>query len=144
LLPLLLTDLVVAAIMARLNISFNVNTLPVVSVGMGVGIDYGIYLLSRIRDEMQEGATLEAAVVRAVATSGRSILFTGFVMIVAVMIWYLFSHVRFQADMGLLLMLIMFLNMVAALVLIPLQVLSFRPRFIGRYVGGDSKPVATG
>lgn len=133
LVPLLLTDFVVAAIMATFEISFNVNTLPVVSVGMGVGIDYGIYLLSRIRDEVKEGTTLEAGVERAICTSGRAILFTGSVMIVAVMIWYAFSNLRFQADMGLLLMLIMFLNMAAALSLLPLQVLSFRPSFITRH-----------
>jgi len=132
--PLNLTNIITLSIMRNLEIGLNINTLPVVSVGVGVGIDYGIYLLSRICEEYQAaGGEYSAAVAsRAIKTTGKAIFFTATTMIVGVIFWYILSSMKFQAEMGLLLALIMFINIFAALVLIPTLVNIFRPKFLGK------------
>ncbi|MEH6503273.1 MAG: MMPL family transporter [Cycloclasticus sp.] len=130
--PLLFTDIVVAAIMVKLGVSINVNTLPILSVGMGIGIDYGIYLLSRSIEESKRGVhkTTNDAVHHAILTSGRAIFITAITMVFAVGIWYFMSNLRFQADMGLLLALIMIINCLGALILIPLAIHTFKPNLL--------------
>ena len=132
--PLNLTNIITLSIMHYLEIGLNINTLPVVSVGVGVGIDYGIYLLSRICEEFQAGGGEYSATVasRAIKTTGKAIFFTATTMIVGVIFWYILSSMKFQAEMGLLLALIMFINIFAALVLIPTLVNIFRPKFLGK------------
>jgi uncharacterized protein len=132
--PLNMTNLITLSIMRWLDIGLNINTLPIVSVGVGVGIDYGIYLLSRICEEYQAakgGYTFEVAT-RAIKTTGKAIFFTGTTMIVAVISWYFLSNMKFQAQMGLLLALIMLINIFAALILIPTLINIFRPKFLSR------------
>ena len=130
--PLLFTDVVVAAIMVKLGMSINVNTLPILSVGMGIGIDYGIYLLSRSIEEGKRGvhSSLNEAVHHAILTSGRAIFITAITMVFAVGIWYFMSNLRFQADMGLLLALVMIINCLGALILIPLAIHTFKPNLL--------------
>ena len=130
--PLLFTDVVVAAIMVKLGMSINVNTLPILSVGMGIGIDYGIYLLSRSIEEGKRGVhgSMNEAVHYAILTSGRAIFITAITMVFAVGIWYFMSNLRFQADMGLLLALIMIINCLGALILIPLAIHTFKPNLL--------------
>ena len=132
--PLNLTNVITLSIMHYMGIGLNINTLPVVSVGVGVGIDYGIYLLSRICEEFQAagGEYSFNVAARAIKTTGKAIFFTATTMIVGVISWYLLSSMKFQAEMGLLLALIMFINIFAALVLIPTLVSIFRPKFLGR------------
>jgi len=131
--PLNLANLITLSIMKGLGIGLNLNTLPIVSVGVGVGIDYGIYLLSRLCEEYQARGeySLETAT-RAIKTTGKAIFFTATTMIAGVIFWYFLSSLRFQAEMGLLLAIIMFINMVGALVLIPSLVYVFKPKFLGR------------
>lgn len=131
--PLNLTNLITLSIMHLLGIGLNINTLPIVSVGVGVGIDYGIYLLSRICEETQrqnEYSFNTAAT--AVKTTGKAIFFTATTMIAGVIFWYFFSSLRFQAEMGFLLALIMLANMLGALLLIPAIVSIFKPKFLKR------------
>lgn len=131
--PLNFANIITLAVMYKLNIGLNINTLPVVSVGVGVGIDYGIYLLSRLCEEYQADGEYSFAVAnRAIKTTGKAIFFTATTMVVGVIFWYFFSSIKFQAEMGLLLSIIMFLNMVGALVLIPSLVYVFKPKFLGR------------
>ncbi len=134
LIPLNLTNIITLSIMRWLEIGLNINTLPIVSVGVGVGIDYGIYLLSRICEEFQTagGEYSSAVATRAIKTTGKAIFFTATTMIVGVIFWYILSSMKFQAEMGLLLALIMFINIFAALVLIPTLVNIFRPKFLGK------------
>jgi hypothetical protein len=121
--------------MRYLEIGLNINTLPVVSVGVGVGIDYGIYLLSRICEEYQlaGGKYSSGVATRSIKTTGKAIFFTATTMIVGVLFWYFLSSMKFQAEMGLLLALIMFINIFAALVLIPTLVYIFKPKFLGKF-----------
>lgn len=131
--PLNLANIITLAIMNGLDIGLNINTLPIVSVGVGVGIDYGIYLLSRFCEEYQvDGAYSLEVANRAIKTTGKAIFFTATTMVIGVLFWYFFSSMKFQAEMGLLLAIIMFLNMVGALVVIPMLLYVFKPKFLGR------------
>ena len=128
-LPLLVTNFVVMSIMVFLRIGLDVNTLPIVSIGMGVGIDYGIYMLTRIMQEIRRMGTYEEAIAHAVHTTGRAVFFTATVMVVSVGVWYFSSSFRFVAEMGLLLAMVMGVNMLGALLVIPAIITVTRPRF---------------
>ena len=131
--PLNLTNLITLSVMKGLGIGLNINTLPIISVGVGVGIDYGIYLLSRICEEYQKEQQYSLiTATNAIKTTGKAIFFTATTMIGGVIFWFFLSSLRFQAEMGLLLAIIMFVNMIGALLLIPAIVYSFKPRFLAR------------
>jgi predicted RND superfamily exporter protein len=129
LIPLIATNFIVMAVMVLMGIGLDVNTLPIVSVGMGIGIDYGIYLLTRILQEFQSLGDFDAAIATAVRTTGRAVFFTATIMIVCVGVWYFLSSFRFMAEMGALLALVMGINMLGGLLTVPAMVSVIRPRF---------------
>jgi predicted RND superfamily exporter protein len=117
--PLALVTLLCNAIMAMLGIGVKVNTLPVIAISVGVGVDYGIYLFERIRHEMNErGMPLREAFVEALKQRGTASLFTAVTMTVSVLTW-VFSPLKFQADMGILLAFMFLINVFAAILLLP-------------------------
>jgi predicted RND superfamily exporter protein len=117
--PLALVTLMCNAIMAMLGIGVKVNTLPVIAISVGVGVDYGIYLFERIRHEMKErGHTLQAAFVESLKQRGTASLFTAVTMTISVLTW-VFSPLKFQADMGILLAFMFLINVFAAILLLP-------------------------
>ena len=132
--PLLLAQFATDTVMYLRGVGLDVNTLPVIAVGLGVGIDYGIYLLSRMCDEFQVAGDgdVYSAVVRAVFTAGEATFFVAFTMVVGVLPWYFLSGLKFLADMGLMLALVMAFNAILALVVIPVEVVFIRPKFLGR------------
>jgi predicted RND superfamily exporter protein len=132
--PLLLAQFATDTVMYLRGVGLDVNTLPVIAVGLGVGIDYGIYLLSRMCDEFQVAGDgdVYSAVVRAVYTAGEATFFVAFTMVVGVLPWYFLSGLKFLADMGLMLALVMAFNAILALVVIPVEVVFIRPKFLGR------------
>jgi hypothetical protein len=131
LIPLLIANAVVNAYMGARNIGININTLPVVTVGVGFGIDYGLYLVSRMIEEYRTGVSLPEAVRLAVATSGKSVAFTALTMILGTLLWTL-SNIRFNSEMGLLLALWMGVSFLATMTLLPVMVVLLKPRFILR------------
>ncbi|HYN41832.1 MAG TPA: MMPL family transporter, partial [Thermoanaerobaculia bacterium] len=116
--PLALVSLLAYAIMAWLQIGLKVSTLPVVALGVGVGVDYGIYIYARFRTLYKDGVPLTEAYRRTLAITGNGVLFTGITLGLGVATW-IFSPLKFQADMGLLLCFLFLMNMVGALVLLP-------------------------
>jgi predicted RND superfamily exporter protein len=130
LVPVNFSNLAAASVMAYMNIGLDVNTLPVLAIGTGVGIDYAIYLMSRICEEHPLHNNYDETLSRAIATTGRAILFTASTLVVGMVPWYFLSSLRFQANMGLLIAALMVINMIAALVLIPLLVSMIKPKFI--------------
>jgi predicted RND superfamily exporter protein len=117
--PLAMVTLMCNAVMAMLGIGVKVNTLPVIAISVGVGVDYGIYLFERIRHEMHErGATLQKAFVEALKQRGSASLFTAVTMTVSVATW-VFSPLKFQSDMGLLLAFMFLINVFAAILVLP-------------------------
>jgi len=118
LLPLALVTVLCNALMAMLGIGVKVNTLPVVALGVGVGVDYGIYLFERIKHEMQDGLSLKDAYLEALKQRGTASLFTAITMTISVGTWY-FSALKFQADMGILLAFMFLVNVFGAILLAP-------------------------
>jgi predicted RND superfamily exporter protein len=118
LIPLFLVSVLSFALMAVLEIGLKVSTLPVAALGVGVGVDYGIYLYSRLREFYRDGHSLREAYFRTLEVTGNGVLFTGITLAVGVATW-IFSPLKFQADMGILLAFLFLMNMVGALVLLP-------------------------
>jgi len=117
--PLALVTVLCNALMALLGIGVKVNTLPVVALGVGVGVDYGIYLFERIKHEMQEGRmSLRDAFVEALKQRGTASVFTAVTMTLSIMTWA-FSTLKFQADMGVLLAFMFLVNLLGAVLLLP-------------------------
>jgi len=111
------------------GIDLNINSLPVAAVGIGIGIDYGYYVLSRIVEEYPKTRDFDAANAETLMTTGKAIIFTGTTLTAAVIFW-LFFPMKFQAEMALLLTLLLFFHIVGALVFIPAFVSLLRPRFL--------------
>ena len=133
LLPVNLSNFLLTAIMHLMGIGLDVNSLMVAAIGVGVGIDYGIYLLSRICEEYDaDKRNWGQAILTAHTTTGKAIMFTASIMLLAILPWYFLSGLKFLADMGLLLVFIMLINMVLALVVLPLLVWLLKPNFVGR------------
>jgi len=117
-LPLVVVSTLAEALMAVYGIGLKVNTLPVVALGVGIGVDYGIYIYNRLDILLKEGFDLHEAYYRTLRLTGRAVIFTGFTLAAGVGTWA-FSSLQFQADMGILLSFIFLANMIAAIVLIP-------------------------
>jgi hypothetical protein len=126
--PSIVAQPLTEAIMYWTNIDMNINSLPIAAIGIGIGIDYGYYVLSRITEEYPRFADIDRAIEEALMTTGRAILFTGTTLTASVVFW-LFFPMRFQAEMALLLTLILFLHIVGALLFIPSMVSLFKPKF---------------
>jgi len=118
LVPLLITSVICEALMVVLGIGIKVATLPVVALGVGVGVDYALYLLSVQLAAQRNGASLEEAYRRAVSFTGKVVALIGVTMAIGVLPW-MWSPIKFQADMGILLAFMFIWNMVGALTLIP-------------------------
>ena len=130
LIPVNMANIFLFSVMVGLGIGLDVNTLPITAIGIGVGIDYGIYLLSRICEEYQEHEDYGAAIQAAIATTGKAIFFTAMIVLIGILPWYFLSDLKFLADMGLLLVMVMLINVVIALIVLPLLVWSVKPRFV--------------
>jgi predicted RND superfamily exporter protein len=117
-LPLMLTSVLAEALMVVLGIGVKVATLPVIALGVGIGIDYALYILSVTQARMKEGMSLSDAYYRALLFTGKVVMLTGVTLAVGVATWA-FSPIKFQADMGILLAFMFLLNMLGALVLLP-------------------------
>ena len=119
------------AYMGITGIGIDVNTVPIIAVGIGVGIDYSIYMMDRIREETT-GASgqLSRGIGRAIATTGKAIAFTATSLVGGVVMWVFMSDLRFQADAALLLVVMLILNALAAVFLVPSWVAIFKPQFI--------------
>jgi predicted RND superfamily exporter protein len=126
--PSLVAQPLSEAVMYLVGIDFNINSLPVAAVGIGIGIDYGYYVLSRIIEEYEQTNDFDAANRRAIATTGKAIIFTGTTLVVSIVFW-LFFPLKFEAEMAFLLMMLMIFNAIGALVFIPAMVSLLRPRF---------------
>ncbi|MGF1545771.1 MAG: RND family transporter [Thiotrichales bacterium] len=118
LLPLAIVAVCCNALMALLGIGLKVSTLPVIALGVGVGVDYGIYLYERMAHAMARGRRLPNAFYQALRQRGAAIAFTAATMTVGVGTWA-FSALKFQADMGILLAFMFLVNMLGALLLLP-------------------------
>ena len=116
--PLMLTSILCEALMVVLGIGVKVATLPVIALGVGIGVDYALYLLSVQLAQQRAGVPLTEAYQRAVQFTGKVVALVGITLAAGVITWA-FSPIKFQADMGILLTFMFVWNMIGALVLIP-------------------------
>jgi predicted RND superfamily exporter protein len=116
--PLALTSVLAEALMAQLGIGIKVATLPVIALGVGIGVDYGIYIFSMLESKLKEGLPLQEAYFQTLRTTGKAVSFTGITLGIGVCTW-IFSPIKFQADMGVLLFFMFIWNMVGSMWLLP-------------------------
>ena len=116
--PLGLTSILCQALMAHLGIGVKVATLPVIALGVGIGVDNGIYIYSKLSEYLKQGMELEEAYKQTLKSTGKAVAFTGITLAVGVVFW-VFSSIKFQADMGILLTFMFLWNMIGALWLLP-------------------------
>ncbi len=117
-LPLVLTSVLGNALMTFLGIGVKVATLPVIALGVGIGVDYGIYIYSRLESFLRAGLSLQEAYYQTLKSTGKAVLFTGLCLAIGVATW-MFSAIKFQADMGLMLTFMLLWNMFGAIWLLP-------------------------
>jgi predicted RND superfamily exporter protein len=125
--PLALVSILAYALMTLLEIGLKVSTLPVVALGVGIGVDYGIYIFARLREILRRGAKLPEAYRETLNITGNGVLFTGITLAVGVATW-IFSPLKFQADMGILLTFMFLVNMLGAIILLPALACWLRPK----------------
>jgi predicted RND superfamily exporter protein len=117
-LPLIVTSFLAEALMVALGMGVKVATLPVIALGVGIGVDYALYILSVMLTQLRQGRNLSQACYRALLFTGKVVMLTGVTLAIGVVTW-LASPIKFQADMGVLLAFMFLWNMVGALVLLP-------------------------
>jgi predicted RND superfamily exporter protein len=133
-LSLVLANFFTLGYMAFKGMGMNINTIPVVSIGIGLGVDYGLYVVSRIVEAYKDSDDLKKAISVGISTSGLAVLITAITMIAGVGLWY-FSPIRFQAEMSLLLTIVLTVNLFGGMILLPLLIYLIKPRFVvGRAV----------
>ncbi|MEQ9107965.1 MAG: MMPL family transporter [Limnobacter sp.] len=116
--PLALTSLLCSALMVVLGIGVKVATLPVIALGVGIGVDYGIYIYGKLEEYLKQGMPFADAYFETLKSTGKAVVFTGLTLGIGVATWA-FSPIKFQADMGLLLTFMFLWNMVGAVVFLP-------------------------
>jgi len=134
--PLIVSNIIAFALMATgflyiipTPITINTSTLPVSATGIGLGVDYGIYLLSRIMEEYKISQDLNAAITTAMTTTGKAVIYISTTLTLGILFWVI-SPLMFQAMMGFFLAVILLLNMMGALFLVTSLVAVLKPRFI--------------
>ena len=116
--PLVVTSVLCEALMVALGIGVKVATLPVIALGVGIGVDYALYLLSVQLAQQRAGVPLAEAYARSLQFTGKVVVLVGVTLAAGVATWA-FSPIKFQADMGVLLAFMFVWNMVGAIVMIP-------------------------
>ena len=134
--PLLVASLVAFMYMVIKDIGLDINVLPVAAVGIGVGVDYGIYILSRMEEEFKNtGGDWKAMTHTTMNSAGKGVVITAITVIIPILLWPLMADMKFQAEMGLLLSFIMFFDMLGALLFLPAAVNLIKPKFMYRSAG---------
>ncbi len=129
--PLAIVNYLAYALMVYLGIGLKTSTLPMVALGVGIGVDYGIYIFARLHADLSAGEYFEDAMYAALKDTGAAVVFTGLTLAIGVSTW-VFSNLKFQADMGLLLTFMFLVNMVGAIILLPAMARWFWRHHTGR------------
>jgi hypothetical protein len=132
-LPLILSNSVAGAYMALADIGLSINTLPIAALGVGLGVDFAIYLYSRCQEEFPlQGGSWSKTIIQSVCTCGKAVVYTGCTMMLPVLSWYFFSDMKFQAQVGGFLAIIIGTNVLLTLTLHALLIYLIKPKFISR------------
>jgi predicted RND superfamily exporter protein len=126
--PLAISNIITFALMAAYQIGLTVNTYPISSIGIGLGVDYGIYFVGRLLEEKEQAGDLNTAIINTIKSNGKAIIIIATTLTVGLMSWLL-SPLKFQAEMGALFAFLLFLNMLGAILLVPSLIAIIKPRF---------------
>ena len=100
-------------------------------IGLGVGIDYALFILTRFREDYQKnGGNNREAIVQAMDTSGRAVIFAGFTVVIALLGMFLLG-VAFLHGLALASALAVFLVLIASITLLPALLVHAGPRVAG-------------
>jgi uncharacterized protein len=100
----------------------------VIALGVGIGVDYALYVLTVILAKERQGMNLTRAYYETINFTGRVVALIGVTLAAGVITWAL-SPIKFQADMGILLTFMFIWNMFGALILMPaLAAFLLKPR----------------
>lgn len=135
--PVLLSNALTFSYMAWQDIGMSINTLPVVALGIGFGVDYSIYIVDGIREELHRHRDVNRAISNSIATAGKGVVITALTLVMSLVLWT-FSSLRLQAEMGALIGIWLFISALSALFLMPAMVAVFRPEFI---LGSKRHPI---
>jgi predicted RND superfamily exporter protein len=139
-LPLAMTSVLCQALMTYMGIGVKVATLPVIALGVGIGVDYGIYIYTQLERYLRAGESLTDAYLLTLRGTGKAVAFTGLTLAIGVGTWA-WSPIKFQADLGILLTFMFLWNMLGALILLPaLARLILRPNERQITVKEDTRP----
>ncbi len=139
LLPIVFSNFFTFAFMAIKGIGLSVNTLPVVALGVGLGVDFGIYITRRIQDEYAASGDFKEALETAITTAGRAVIVTATTIVASTILWW-WTPLRFLAEMGILLGIWLGIVAVIAVILIPILIVLIKPKFILKaYKPGNSQ-----
>lgn len=127
--PVVLANTLTFTYMAWKGIGMNINTVPVAALGIGLGVDYAFYIVDGIKEELTHSNDLEAAIRKSIHSAGRGVLITAGALIASVVLWW-FSSLRFQAEMGIMMGLWLCVSASSALFITPSMVYVFRPKFV--------------
>jgi predicted RND superfamily exporter protein len=144
-LPLVLANSVAGTYLSLSNIGLSINTLPIAAIGAGVGVDFAIYLYSRCQEEFPfQGGDWSKTIIQAICTCGKAVVYTGVTVIFPISTWYFFSDMKFQAEVGFFLAMIMGTNIILTLTLHPLLIYIIKPKFISgkRILAAEAKEVS--
>lgn len=129
--PVLIANVVTFASMAWNGIGMSISTLPVVALGIGLGVDYAFYIVDSMKEYLEKHPEAEPidAVIQSLGSAGRGVLLTAFTLAAGVLFWTL-SSLRFQAEMGMLIGLWLIVSALTSLFILPSLALVFKPKFI--------------
>jgi predicted RND superfamily exporter protein len=122
------------------GIQLTIDSVPVISLAIGLGIDYGISTVSCMRAEVMAGHQLDDAIRLALKSAGESVLSTFCVMIGGILPW-VFSPAQFHHHMGMLLSILLATNVLAGVWIIPAFISWTGPGFITRHEWGREEEV---
>ena len=142
-LPLVLANYMAFAYMAINGIGLSISTLPVSASGIGMGVDYGIYLLARCEEEKRHdpGISMETALMRTIMSYSKSIIYIAGTLVLGLLVWAI-SPLKFQAQMGIMLAVVLVFNCLGAVFLVPVLILMFKPKFLTRKAAPVAVPAA--
>jgi predicted RND superfamily exporter protein len=138
--PLALTVAVNFGVMGLLGIPLDMITAAIAAMAVGIGADYAMYFLFRLREELSGGASLEDATERALMTSGKAVFFVSSAIAVGYATLCL-SGFRVHVQLGALVALAMLVSSGSALFLLPAIIGRYRPAFLGRPAGAPATAV---
>ena len=128
--PLVFRTFLVFGILGFLKIGLTAEMIPVVALGIGFGDDFGIYIVSRIKDTLKEGGgSLKDALIEAMSTSGKAVFFTGLTLTIGIATWML-SSIQMQARLGALLGFFILFNVIGTLAVLPSMIMTVKPKFL--------------